>query len=242
MKEPSKNANTVEETSGGLWTFVRRESLSWVGIAGAVVTLLTGLQDFIKLASWAALLVDNSAQITLWLWSTIFFFLPKVTPLAAWYLNLVTFFVTVAATSIRKGSPSLGLQSRSALRDTLVGLGLAVTLGLSISSLVGLMKSGALAASDTDFIRTVLDWIGAYLPQKLAFIAALLLVVLPLVLLMNALARAAKFFGGVADQHLAVTRIWRINFGVLLIIMLSAVSKYIAPLCEPDGVLAWLCG
>lgn len=241
MSEDQKNTALKDAETEGVGAFLRRETLSWIGIGGAIVTLLTGLQDFIKLASWASMLVDNFAEITRWFWSKLFFFLPRLTPLAAWYLNLVTFFVTVALTSLRFGG-GVAAPASSPVRDAFVGLGIAVTFGLAISSLLGLQASGSLAASDTDFIREVLTWLGFYLPKKMAFVAALLLVVLPLVLLMNILGWTARIFGGVTDQRLAVSRIWRINLGVALVLVLSVISKWLEPMCAPGGPLAWLCG
>ena len=243
MTEPQQPANVARPDPQGLFASIKRESLSWIGVGGAVITLLTGIQDFIKLATWAAVLVDNFSHLTLWVWSKVFFFLPKLTPLAGWFLNLLTFFVTVAFSSVRWGATApTEKEERKSIREVLIGLGLAFTFGLAVASFAGLYSTGGLAASDYDFIRSYRDWIGSFVPAQFVITAGMLILLLPLVLLMNALGWSSRFLGGRADKGLAVSRIWRINLGVVLVLALSAFSKLFAPLCDTGGALNWLCG
>ena len=91
MNEPVSNSTPTSASPSGLHRVtvaVKREALSWFGVIGTILTLLNGIEDFVKLASWAQFLVHNFSAMTLWLWNTLLFFLPSVSPLFGWLLNL----------------------------------------------------------------------------------------------------------------------------------------------------------
>jgi hypothetical protein len=56
----------------------RFELLSWLGIAGAAISLVVNLQGLIGLARWARVLFDSWAAIITYFWRSVLFFLPTV--------------------------------------------------------------------------------------------------------------------------------------------------------------------
>lgn len=213
-------ANSLSPQRAALLAF-QREILSWTGVIGSVMTIVSGIEDLVGLAHWANWLVENFFQLTVLIWSKILFIFPRLSPLAAWLLNLTTFFVITAVSSLRKDHES---GPRKASTDAMAGLGLVCIFAFAFISLIGSYSASELSGGDYQVLHSMREWIASRVPQQAVYIVAMLVVILPLVFLMNLIGWCANMFGYGTDQALAVARIWRINLGILLLLVLSHAS------------------
>lgn len=104
-----------------IWGGTKHELLSWLSIIGAVLTLTTGLKELFSFAPLIRFLTDNFLTLTNQLWSTLLFFLPKVTLYDCVLLNLWLFFFVLFITSCSRSYVNPPLLSEKYLRDNLFG-------------------------------------------------------------------------------------------------------------------------
>ena len=104
-----------------LWGSSKHEALSWFGIIGAILTLMTGLQALIRSAGLVNLLIDNFLGLTNRFWSAALFFVPHVTLYDCVLLNLWLFFFVLFITSCSRSFVTPFLLSEKYLRDNLFG-------------------------------------------------------------------------------------------------------------------------
>jgi hypothetical protein len=79
----------------------RLQILTWFGILGTTLTLISSIKPLINLAYWTNLLIRNWTYITTEFWSYIFFwFTLRINPLVASYLSATIFVASLSIGSI----------------------------------------------------------------------------------------------------------------------------------------------
>lgn len=84
--------------------FLKSEGGAYLGLIGGVLTVYSGFQDVITLASWAQALVEHFLAATTWVWSQLLAWLPRpIRPIDATFLNLSVFTTFFALSYLRRG-------------------------------------------------------------------------------------------------------------------------------------------
>ncbi len=244
LSKPQEKSPLLRKSLAGL----RYEALGWFGIIGAVLSLATGLTGFFRLAAWAHTLVDNFASMTRWFWAELLFFLPNVTPITAWSLNIAVFMAATAISALRSNyAPPPYFSRRKIFTELAMGLGLSIIFLLFFSAIASIILRGKISQAELAAIEAVSSVVGFSPTVDEGVPMGVLIVFFILSALfiawMNTIAwLMQKFFGYGTDQMLAVIRIWRINIGVALILGLNYLSLWLEPQCAPGRALEKLCG
>ena len=125
----------------------RLELLSWVGIAGAVITVTTNLQSLLTLSKWLRQLLESWIAVITFVWGRVFFFLPKMYAPDAVQLTFLLFVIVNLAmcSRARQGSELNTSRMAAALRS--VSVGIAAVL-ISLVFILGTIVAGVPADQD----------------------------------------------------------------------------------------------
>ncbi len=212
----------------------RYQLLSWLGIAGAAITLASNLQGMLTLARLTRRIFESWADIFQAVWSQVLFFVPKVYGTDAMLLTLVSFALMNMALCLRR-------QGQQGIVKGILKLLLPATIVLVVLTL-GLLRFDDIEQREEThgyFIRAV-----AYIASdQLAFIEslpdgalriALFLASLVFFLLVVPLAPIAATYGVVRlstalrlDWNALATRLWRIVGGIAILLALNYLSVWL---------------
>ena len=134
------------------------------------------------------------------------------------------------------------MSSRNIKHEILMGLGLAIVIGIAMAALISIGSAGQLTTADMQVLQDFRNFLAPYLSPRWIIVAMLLMVVLPLVVLMNQIGWSSKFFGYHTVQQKAVARIWRIILGIGVVLALSQAAIVLDKVCGLSPFLAKLCG
>jgi hypothetical protein len=112
LAKPEAQPSTLQRVS----KIARYELLSWFGIAGAALTLVTNMKGLLTLARWVAQLFDSWTRILNFVWRHVFFFLPKIDAIDSLLLTFLSFAaVNVIMSSTRLAPADVRRHSRTSL-------------------------------------------------------------------------------------------------------------------------------
>jgi hypothetical protein len=225
----------------------RLELLSWVGIAGAVITVTTNLQSLLTLSKWLRQLLESWIAVITFVWGRVFFFLPKMYAPDAVQLTFLLFVIVNLAmcSRARQGSEPNTSRMTAALR--LVSVGTAAVL-ISLVFILGTIVAGVPADQDgysvvlvdrSWFIVKYLQGMNAPVPVVMLLFVVFLLVVflLPLLPVIIAYWLLRVFFSFRLDTAALASRLWRILLGVGAVLALNHLSPWIEQQLLAAGLL-----
>jgi TIR domain len=213
----------------------RYHVLSWLGIAGAAVTLASNLQGIVSLARLTRRVFESWAEIFQAAWSQVLFFLPKVYGTDAMLLTLFSFALMNMALCLRKQSEKT--VSRAAMLKALVPA-LAVLAILTI----GMLRFDDMEQRDEAYgyfyraVRYVASDLIAFvngLPGGVFRIAAgvvymvIFFLVIPLAPIVLAYATVRFSTSLRLDWNALASRLWRIVGLIAILLALNYLSLWL---------------
>ena len=146
LAKPEVQASRVSRAFGS----TKLELLSWIGIIGAAITLVTNLRGILTLAEWMRVLMTRWAELAHAVWSRVLFFLPDIPQGDAVMLTLLSFLSAAFVASLRKQQPT-----RRSMRRTI---------GVSMSLIYALLVILLLVFNTQDTRTLYTDKIYAAIP------------------------------------------------------------------------------
>jgi hypothetical protein len=208
--------------------------LSWLGIAGAVLTLSSNLQGMLTLARLTRRIFESWADIVQAAWSHVLFFVPKIYGTDAMLLTLVSFAVMSMALCLRRHSERAGY---AAILKSLVPS--VIVLVVLVIGMLNFDDIEQRNEAHGYFIRTVqysasglIAFVNA-LPEGVIRIGVgvvtLLFFFLIVPLTPIVLAYAAVRFGTALrlDWNALASRLWRIVGGIAIVLALNYLSLWL---------------
>ena len=239
--------------SAPMWKKARFELLSWFGIVGATITLVSNLSSLVEMARWVKLLVENWIVVISWLWNKILFFVIEVDPGDAIALTCLLFFlVTILSSSIPTPSYITLEHSKSNSRPAkLMHFLISISI-ISVILLSGLINNPLTQSIVGVYIRIFLDLFPTFIivgSKALDDIVSLILsIAVPVFIFVFLVGPIFLFFAlcmtifrliGFQPRLGAInTRLWRIIFGVALILALNYASLWIEQQTWAKSVLS----
>jgi TIR domain len=212
----------------------RYHVLSWLGIAGAVLTLSSNVQSLLTLARLTRRIFESWGDVVQAAWSHVFFFVPKVYGTDAMILTLVSFTLMNMALCLRRQNEPAPW--RVILKSLLPSL---IILAILIAGLVRFDEIEQRDEAYGYFVRAV-----AYVASGLfAFVNSLpdgairigvgvpvivfFFLIVPLAPIMLAYA-AVRFSTNLRlDWNALSLRLWRIAGGIAIVLCLNYLSLWI---------------
>jgi len=232
LAKPEVQTSTLQRVS----KVARYELLSWFGIAGAALTLVTNMKGVLTLARWVAQLFDSWTRILSFVWRHVFFFLPKIDAIDSLLLTFLSFAAVNVIMSSTRIAPEL---ARRHSRKSLIA---AICLIVGIFWIGWQRLLGRLDMGDYGYyyslIETLIDMLVAFQISDVGYIPVpktwvvyafifLLFYVLPLLPFAVAFAVAHRWFDFRVNTSVLAGRLWRIVAGVVLLVVLNLVSRLI---------------
>lgn len=227
LARPEAQSTTLQRVS----KVARYELLSWFGIGGAALTLVTNMKGVMTLAHWVGQLFDSWTRILSLIWRHILFFLPKIDAIDSLLLTFLSFAAVNVVMSSTQFAPAIVRQhSRTSL---IAAIGLIVCIFW-----IGWQKIlGRLAMGDDGYyyglIETVIEFysrevVNTY-PIPRTFVTYgfifLMFYVVPLVPFAAVSALAYWLFDFRVNTSALAGRLWRIIGGVVFLVALNLVSR-----------------
>ena len=226
LAKPEAQASTLQRAS----KVVRFEILSWFGIAGAALTLVTNMQSVMMLARWVGRVIKSWLWIVRFVWQHVLFFLPKIDAIDSLLLTFLSFAVVNVVMSSTWVVPAESERhSRLSLYAAIAAIALIFWVGWK--KILGRLATGdygyywALIEGLVD--RFSYENLNVYpIPREWALYGVIfvLFYVLPLVPFVAAYLLARRLLGFRVNLSVLTGRLWRIVGGVALLVALNVVS------------------
>lgn len=226
LAKPEVQASRLQRAS----KIARHQFLSWFGIAGAALTLVTNMQSVMMLARWVGRVLESWLWIIRFVWQHVLFFLPKIGVIDSLLLTFLSFAVVNVVMSSTWFVPA---ESRRHSRLSLY----AAVATIALIFWIGWRKIlSRLATGDYGYYWTLIEGLvdrfsyenlNVYLiPREWALYGVIfvLFYVLPLLPFAVAYVLAWRFLGFRVNLTVLTGRLWRIVAGVALLVALNIVS------------------
>jgi len=212
----------------------RYHSLSWLGIAGAVLTLSSNLQGMLTLARLTRRIFESWADIVQAAWGHVLFFVPKIYGTDAMLLTLFSFALMNMALCLRRHSERAGYAAilKSAVPSVIVLVVLVVGI-LKFDDIEQRNEAHGYFIGAVQYVASDLMAFVNALPDGVIRIGVGVVTLLFFFLIVPLtpifLAYATVRFGTALrlDWNALALRLWRIVGGIAIVLALNYLSRWL---------------